>query len=99
MALTLQSVLAGGRYPILHGHGYRELDFARSAVAQNSAAGGLDVTLEVWLQTKSMAAPQRLMQSNFRDAYWTVAGPDLPAGTSVRIIDADAMTLIVEQVE
>ena len=33
------------------------------------------------------------------DAYWTVAGPDLPAGTSVRIIDADAMTLIVEQVE
>lgn len=33
------------------------------------------------------------------DAYWTVAGPDLPAGTSVRIVDADGLTLIVEQVD
>lgn len=30
------------------------------------------------------------------DAYWTVTGPDLPAGTAVRIIGADGMTLQVE---
>jgi membrane protein implicated in regulation of membrane protease activity len=30
------------------------------------------------------------------DAYWTVSGPDLPAGTSVRVIGADAMNLQVE---
>ena len=30
------------------------------------------------------------------DAYWTVTGPDLPAGTMVRITGADGMTLEVE---
>ena len=30
------------------------------------------------------------------DAYWTVTGPDLPAGTTVRITGADGMTLEVE---
>ncbi len=30
------------------------------------------------------------------DAYWTVSGPDLPAGASVRIVSADGMTLKVE---
>ena len=30
------------------------------------------------------------------DAYWTVTGPDLPAGTPVRIAGADDMTLQVE---
>ena len=30
------------------------------------------------------------------DAYWDVAGPDLPAGTPVRISGGDAMTLHVE---
>ncbi|KQY55108.1 NfeD family protein [Lysobacter sp. Root494] len=30
------------------------------------------------------------------DAYWEVTGPDLPAGTAVRIIGADGMTLRVE---
>ena len=30
------------------------------------------------------------------DAYWDVAGPDLPAGTPVRISGGDAMTLQVE---
>lgn len=33
------------------------------------------------------------------DAYWTVSGPDLPAGTSVRIVGADGMTLTVEAVD
>jgi fumarylacetoacetase len=39
----------------------------------NREQGALEITLEVWLQTASMSAPRRLMQSNFRDAYWTVA--------------------------
>lgn len=30
------------------------------------------------------------------DAYWDVAGPELPAGTPVRITGADGMTLQVE---
>lgn len=30
------------------------------------------------------------------DAYWDVAGPELPAGTPVRIVGGDAMTLQVE---
>lgn len=30
------------------------------------------------------------------DAYWDVAGPELPAGASVRIVGADGMTLQVE---
>lgn len=31
------------------------------------------------------------------DAYWDVTGPELPAGTPVRIVGADAMTLLVER--
>jgi membrane protein implicated in regulation of membrane protease activity len=30
------------------------------------------------------------------DAFWEVAGPDLPAGAEVRIVGGDAMTLQVE---
>ena len=30
------------------------------------------------------------------DAYWEVAGPELPAGTHVRIVGGDAMSLQVE---
>ena len=30
------------------------------------------------------------------DAYWDVAGPELPAGTKVRIVGGDAMVLQVE---
>ncbi len=30
------------------------------------------------------------------DAYWTVTGPDLPAGSKVRVIGADSMTLKVQ---
>jgi membrane protein implicated in regulation of membrane protease activity len=33
----------------------------------------------------------------FGDALWTVEGPDLPAGTSVRVVGASSMTLRVEQ--
>jgi len=43
----------------------------------NRASGGLDIALEVWLQTAAMkaagTAPVKLMQSSFRDSYWTVA--------------------------
>ncbi len=45
--------------------------------AANRQQGGVDVHLEVWLQTQAMRdagqGPQRLSQSNYRDAYWTVA--------------------------
>jgi membrane protein implicated in regulation of membrane protease activity len=30
------------------------------------------------------------------DAFWEVAGPELPAGTNVRVTGADGMTLTVE---
>jgi fumarylacetoacetase len=45
--------------------------------AHNRAAGAFDIVLEVWLKTERMRAAglpaERLMQSNYRDAYWTVA--------------------------
>lgn len=40
---------------------------------ENRARGAIDIALEVWLHTPKMAAPQRLMRSNLRDAYWTIA--------------------------
>jgi fumarylacetoacetase len=43
----------------------------------NRAHGAIDIVLEVWLQSAQMRAQrlpaQRLMQSNFLDAYWTLA--------------------------
>jgi inner membrane protein len=33
------------------------------------------------------------------DAYWDVSGPELPAGSSVRIVGAEGMALRVEAVE
>jgi fumarylacetoacetase len=43
----------------------------------NRAAGAIDIALSAALQTAAMRErgmnPQRLMLSNFRDAYWTVA--------------------------
>jgi len=43
----------------------------------NREAGAIDIVLEVWLQTAAMrqagAAGERLMTSNYADAYWTVA--------------------------
>jgi fumarylacetoacetase len=45
--------------------------------AANRSAGGFDIQLEVWLQTEQMRADgetgQLLSQSNFLDAYWTLA--------------------------
>ncbi len=43
----------------------------------NRAHGAFDMALEVWISTPSMRdaglPPQRLMHSNFKDSYWTVA--------------------------
>lgn len=43
----------------------------------NRAAGGLNMTVEAWLQTDRMRreklAPVRLSRANFRDLYWTMA--------------------------
>ncbi|BDT68741.1 hypothetical protein os1_29280 [Comamonadaceae bacterium OS-1] len=43
----------------------------------NQARGAINIELEVWLQTAQMQAAghagDRLSQSNYRDAYWTVA--------------------------
>jgi fumarylacetoacetase len=45
--------------------------------AANRAGGAFDIQLEVWLQTPKMREAghpgERLMRSNFNDAYWTVA--------------------------
>jgi fumarylacetoacetase len=71
--VVTQEALAPYRAPFAHPpQDPQPLAYLNSAF--NSAAGALDVTLEVWLQTAQMKTPQRLMQSNFRDAaYWTVA--------------------------
>ncbi len=60
------------RVPFAHPAGEPQpLPYLNSAF--NSAAGAIDITLEVWLQTAAMRTPQQLMQSNFRDSWWTVA--------------------------
>ena len=45
--------------------------------AANTARGGFDIALEVWLQTPAMQAAGHagdcVSTSNYRDAYWTVA--------------------------
>ena len=45
--------------------------------AQNRERGALDIELSVWMQSAAMRsqgdAPVLLSQSNFRDAYWTLA--------------------------
>jgi len=45
--------------------------------AKNRAEGGYDIELEVWLQTAAMRdqgePATRLMRSNFKHAYWTLA--------------------------
>jgi fumarylacetoacetase len=70
--VVTREALAPYRVPFAHPAGEPQpLPYLNSAF--NAAAGGLDVTLEVWLQTQAMAEPQRLMQSNFRDSWWTIA--------------------------
>lgn len=70
--VVTQEALAPYRAPFAHPQGDPQpLPYLSSEF--NSAAGAVDVTLEAWLKTKQMPEPQRLMQSNFRDAYWTVA--------------------------
>ncbi|WP_046113453.1 fumarylacetoacetase [Aquincola tertiaricarbonis] len=39
----------------------------------NRERGALAITIEVWLQTAGMGAPERLSQGSVGDAYWTVA--------------------------
>jgi fumarylacetoacetase len=43
----------------------------------NQQSGGLDLTLEVWLQSEKMRIanlpPQHLTRGNFRDMYWTLS--------------------------
>ena len=45
--------------------------------AANRERGGVDITLEAWLQTAAMrergSAPLRLTQAGYGDAYWTLA--------------------------
>ena len=70
--VVTQEALAPYRVPFARPAGDPQpLPYLNSAF--NSAAGALDVSLEVWLATPKMPEPQRLMQSSFRDAYWTVA--------------------------
>jgi fumarylacetoacetase len=38
-----------------------------------SAAGGFDITVEVWLRSETMTEPVRLSRGSFRDMYWTIA--------------------------
>jgi len=44
---------------------------------RNAARGGLDVTLEVWLQSEQMreagSPPARISRGLFREMYWTIA--------------------------
>lgn len=47
------------------------------ASARNDAFGGLDVTVEAWLESAEMRrrgiGPMRLSRARFREMYWTVA--------------------------
>ncbi len=70
--VVTQEALAPYRVPFAHPEGEPQpLPYLDSPF--NREAGAIDIVLETWLQTKAMAAPQRLMQSNFRDSWWTVA--------------------------
>jgi fumarylacetoacetase len=68
--------LAPFRAPFVRPEGDPQpLDYLQSDA--NSAQGGLDIALEVWLQTPAMQAAghagECVSTSNYRDAYWTVA--------------------------
>ena len=40
---------------------------------RDDARAGIDINVEVWLQTAAMNDPVRLSRGNFRDMYWTPA--------------------------
>ncbi|MEO6060991.1 MAG: fumarylacetoacetase [Thermoflexales bacterium] len=68
--------LAPFRLPFTRPEGDPEpMDYLDSPA--NRAQGAINIELEVWLQTAQMRdkghAGDRLSQSNYRDAYWTVA--------------------------
>lgn len=73
--VTLEA-LAPFRTPFVRPEGDPQpLDYLQSAA--NSAQGGLNIALEVWLQTPAMQAAGHagdcVSTSNYQDAYWTVA--------------------------
>ncbi|WP_415838019.1 fumarylacetoacetase, partial [Polaromonas hydrogenivorans] len=68
--------LAPFRAPFTRPEGDQEpLEYLDSPV--NRAQGAINIELEVWLQTARMRqaghAGERISQSNYRDAYWTMA--------------------------
>ena len=74
--LVTMEALAPFRVPVVRPAGDPQpLGYLDSTA--NREHGAIDLTLEVWLDSAAMRArgepPQRLSQSNFRDAYWTLA--------------------------
>jgi fumarylacetoacetase len=74
--IVTMEALAPFRAPFAHPEGDPQpLPYLDSPA--NRQQGGIGVALEVWLHTKAMRdagqGPERLSQSNFLDAYWTVA--------------------------
>jgi fumarylacetoacetase len=74
--LVTQEALAPFRKPFAHpADDPQPLPYLDSPA--NRERGAIDVSLEVWLHTEAMRVkglpPHRLSQSNFADAYWTVA--------------------------
>jgi len=74
--IVTMEALAPFRAPFAHPEGDPQpLPYLDSAA--NRQQGGIGVVLEVWLHTQAMRdagqGPERLSQSNFLDAYWTVA--------------------------
>jgi fumarylacetoacetase len=74
--IVTMEALAPFRVPFAHPEGDPQpLPYLDSPA--NRQQGGIGVALEVWLHTQAMRdaglGPERLSQSNFTDAYWTVA--------------------------
>ena len=74
--MVTMEALAPFRAPFVRAEGDPQpLPYLNST--SNQQQGGLDVALEVLIQTEAMRAaglpPEQLSQSNYRDAYWTVA--------------------------
>jgi fumarylacetoacetase len=74
--LVTQEALAPFRKPFAHpADDPQPLPYLDSPA--NRQRGAIDISLEVWLHTDAMRTqglpPHRLSQSNFGDAYWTVA--------------------------